>query len=138
MSSPERKIEKQVVKYCKLHGLYQRKFVSPGHVGVADRIIVGKQGTVFLELKAPGKKLRALQRRERDLIIKAGGRSFWADSWHGAKAVLDAVRADDPVKLLGMDAVEDSLRLVPVDTGRLRQSLLPATKLRRRVGCSLL
>lgn len=103
MPSPERKIERQLVNYCKLHGIYLRKFVSPNRRGVADRILVGEQGTVFLELKAPGKKLEPLQKREMELIRKAGGRAYWADSWHGAKAVADAVRSKHS---FGLDALD--------------------------------
>lgn len=142
--SPERKIERQLVNYCKLHGVYTRKWTSPGNRGVPDRIIIGRQGTVFLELKAPGKTLKPLQKREAELIRKAGGRAFWASSWHGAKAVVDAVRAEDPVKLLAMDVLIDCLDMTPRNSGFIRTSMGQAIskpshrRLHRSVGSSIL
>ncbi|UOQ93400.1 VRR-NUC domain-containing protein [Halobacillus shinanisalinarum] len=40
------------------------KFVSPGKAGVPDRILMLPEGVaVFVEVKAPGKKLRPLQQK---------------------------------------------------------------------------
>ena len=42
------------------------KFVSPGFDGVPDRIILMPNGIMaFAELKAPGKKLRPIQKRRK-------------------------------------------------------------------------
>lgn len=55
----ERYLREQVKK--KLGGV-ALKFVSPGLSGVPDRIILMPGGKItFVETKAPGKKLRALQ-----------------------------------------------------------------------------
>lgn len=68
MPSPERKLERQLVAYCKKHEIYIRKFVSPGHVGVPDRILMANGQVLFIELKSPGKKATAIQQREIGLI----------------------------------------------------------------------
>lgn len=85
----EKQLESKVVEYCKKHGLYCRKFSSPAHRGVPDRIIVGKGRIMFLELKSPGKKPTALQEREIELIRAAGVLALWVDSWEHAKREID-------------------------------------------------
>ena len=47
------------------------KWSSPGHAGVPDRIVILGRKLGFLELKAPGKKPTALQRRELERLAKA-------------------------------------------------------------------
>ena len=59
-------LEKDIEKYFR-HKLIDQgclvfKFVSPGSVGVPDRIVISKTGKVyFVELKRPGGKVRKLQ-----------------------------------------------------------------------------
>jgi hypothetical protein len=55
-------IEKKLKKEIELIGGKALKFISPGVSGVPDRIVLLPHGRiVFIELKAPGKKLRAMQ-----------------------------------------------------------------------------
>ena len=55
-------IEQAFVREVKKRGGLALKFVSPGRVGVPDRIVlIPGGGCVFAEIKAPGKKLRKLQ-----------------------------------------------------------------------------
>ena len=65
----ERAIEQRLVEAVRKAGGLCPKFVSPGWDGVPDRIVLlpgGKMG--FVELKAPGQKLRPLQvQRKRQL-----------------------------------------------------------------------
>lgn len=72
----ESEIERYFVKRVKEAGGLQRKFVSPGHRGVPDRIVVYWRCVHFVELKAPGKKLRPDQQREHTKLSEAG-----ADVW---------------------------------------------------------
>lgn len=59
----ESKVENRLKKEIELIGGKALKFVSPGMSGVPDRIVLLPGGRiVFVELKAPGKKLRALQK----------------------------------------------------------------------------
>jgi hypothetical protein len=58
----ERTVEQYLVTACRPVGLLCLKFVSPGHDGVPDRIIIGPLGIVFVEVKRPGGRLRPLQR----------------------------------------------------------------------------
>jgi len=60
----ESDIERKVAAYCKKNGLLTYKFVSPSSRGVPDRIIMGRDRILFLELKQPNKKPTALQEHE--------------------------------------------------------------------------
>ena len=66
----EKYIEQKLVKAVKKRGGMALKFVSPGLDGVPDRIVLLPMGRIaFVELKAPGRKMRPLQvRRKRQLL----------------------------------------------------------------------
>ena len=70
MSTRESSIEKALSQWAREQGIYTRKFVSPGNVGVPDRIFLGPKGTLFLELKAPDHKPTPKQFYEIDQINK--------------------------------------------------------------------
>lgn len=71
----ESKIEKRLKKEIELIGGKALKFISPGMNGVPDRIVLLPQGrVVFVELKAPGKKLRAIQELRKKQLEKLGFR----------------------------------------------------------------
>ena len=65
----EKFIEKKLVEAVKKMGGLAPKFVSPGLDGVPDRLVMLPMARfAFVELKAPGKKMRPLQvRRKRQL-----------------------------------------------------------------------
>lgn len=73
-------LEKDIEKYFR-HKLIDQgclvfKFVSPGNVGVPDRVIISKTGKVyFVELKRPGGKIRKLQTT---CIQKLKSHNVWA------------------------------------------------------------
>ena len=58
----EKSIEKKLADAVKKRGGLAPKFVSPGLDGMPDRIVLMPGGRLaFVEVKAPGKKLRPLQ-----------------------------------------------------------------------------
>ena len=59
----ERSVEAELVKQVKNLGGICWKFTVPSTSGVPDRIILYNGKTYFVELKAPGKKPRPLQRK---------------------------------------------------------------------------
>lgn len=77
----EKHVEKKVCDYAAMLGILQRKFTSPGHTGVPDRIFIIPGGRVaFMELKRPGEKPTALQEREMGLLAKQGASVAWFDN----------------------------------------------------------
>ena len=69
----ESAIEAYLRDRVKAQGGIAYKWVSPGNVGVPDRLIVFPGGTVyFRELKAPGKKPTPLQLRQLEKLKALG------------------------------------------------------------------
>ena len=70
----EKTVEKELCDRVKNDlGGWALKFVSPGQNGVPDRIVLLPGGrVVFVETKAPGKKLRKLQDYVCGLITRLG------------------------------------------------------------------
>lgn len=62
MGKPEARVENYLVRKAKARGWCAFKFVSPGHSGVPDRIVVGDGRVAFVELKSPSGKLSELQK----------------------------------------------------------------------------
>ena len=61
----EKDIEKYLRDEIKKVGGIAYKFVSPGNAGVPDRLVLlPGRWSFFVELKAPGKKTRAVQDRQ--------------------------------------------------------------------------
>lgn len=88
----ERTIEQRLVEAVRKAGGLCPKFVSPGWDGVPDRIVLlpgGKMG--FVELKAPGQKLRPLQRRRREQLECLGFRVFVIDGVEQIGGVLHEI-----------------------------------------------
>ena len=88
----ERAIEQRLVEAVRKAGGLCPKFVSPGWDGVPDRIVLlpgGKLG--FVELKAPGQKLRPLQRQRREQLECLGFRVFVIDGVEQIGGVLHEI-----------------------------------------------
>lgn len=57
------------------------KFTSPGNRGVPDRLVILPRGrTLYVELKAPGKKLDPLQKRWARILRSLGHSVYMIDS----------------------------------------------------------
>jgi hypothetical protein len=66
-------LERKLVRGVEKHGGLCWKFTSPGTVGVPDRVVMAAWGKVaFVEMKAPGKKLRPIQRRRAEQLQDIG------------------------------------------------------------------
>lgn len=91
----EKFIEKKLVKTAKTMGGMALKFISPGMDGVPDRIILFPGGRMgFVELKAPGKKLRPLQMRRIAQICRLGFRVYVVDGLEQIDEVLQEIGGD--------------------------------------------
>lgn len=90
----ESEIEAALKKAAKKRNGVAFKFVSPGLSGVPDRLVllpIGKIG--FIELKAPGKKLRKLQEKRKRQLEALGFLVFCLDSKEEVEVVLDAIQS---------------------------------------------
>ena len=89
----EKAIEQKLTLMVKRQGGICLKFVSPGFVGVPDRIVLLPSGCVaFVEVKAPGKKPRALQTSRHALLRRLGFRVYVLDNEEQIGGILDEIR----------------------------------------------
>jgi hypothetical protein len=89
----EAKIEEKLVKAVKKAGGLCLKLVSPGYVGVPDRIVlvaIGKIG--FVEVKAPGKKPRKIQLKRHRELRTLGFNTYVLDDVNQIGGIIDAIR----------------------------------------------
>lgn len=69
----EASLERKLVHEVQKRGGLCWKFTSPGVSGVPDRIVIMPGGrVVFVEMKAPGKRMRPLQKKRADQIQAMG------------------------------------------------------------------
>lgn len=85
----EADIEREVCKYAESCGFMVRKFTSPGIVGVPDRIFIGFGLVFFIEFKALGGKLSAMQEREMNRIREHGVKCFVVYDVDDGKRIID-------------------------------------------------
>ena len=88
----EKIIEKELVRAVKDKGGIAQKFTSPGFDGMPDRLVLlpgGRMG--FVELKAPGKKPRALQMARHRLLRRLGFKVYVIDKIDQIDSVLEEI-----------------------------------------------
>lgn len=86
----ESALEKKLMEAVKELGGLHWKFVSPGTAGVPDRICVFPGGrVVFVEMKAPGEKLRPLQAKRAQEILDREALVWLIDSEEGINAFVE-------------------------------------------------
>ena len=90
----EKTIERKLVQAVHLMGGLDLKFVSPGFDGVPDRVVLlpGKKAA-FVELKAPGKKMRPLQVRRKNQIEALGFSVYCIDRPEQIGGVLSEIQS---------------------------------------------
>lgn len=89
----EEYIEQKLVKAVKKRGGMALKFVSPGLDGVPDRIVLLPMGRIaFVELKAPGRKMRPLQVRRKRQLEALGFLVYCVDRVEEIGGMLDEIK----------------------------------------------
>ena len=69
------------------------KFVSPGMAGVPDRLVLLPGGKiVFVEMKAPGKEPRPLQRLRHEQLRELGFRVYVVDGKEKIREMLEEIQ----------------------------------------------
>ena len=88
----EKHIEKELAARTRVMGGIAPKFTSPGFDGMPDRLVLlpgGRMG--FVELKAPGKKSRALQEARHRLLRRLGFKVYVIDEINQIDSVLEGI-----------------------------------------------
>lgn len=89
----EKFIEQKLTGAVKKLGGIAPKFVSPGLDGVPDRLVLLPMGRIaFVELKAPGKKMRPLQIRRKQQLESLGFKVFCIDKIEQIGEMLDEIQ----------------------------------------------
>ena len=90
-------IENEFVKAVRLAGGVAYKLTSQTTNGLPDRLVLFFPAkTVFVELKAPGKMLRPLQRKRRYQLMKLGFPVLCIDQLSQIKPAINAILAWTP------------------------------------------
>ena len=89
----EKEIECKLKSAVKNMGGIAFKFTAPGINGVPDRLVLLPHGKIaFIELKAPGRKMRPLQVRRKRQLERLGFLVYCIDSIDQIGGVLDAIK----------------------------------------------
>ena len=76
----EKQVEQALIKAVRLSGGMAVKFVSPGWDGAPDRIVLFPgEKIAFIEVKAPGKKMRPLQMKRKQQLEDMGFQVYCLD-----------------------------------------------------------
>ncbi|NLN59251.1 MAG: VRR-NUC domain-containing protein [Deltaproteobacteria bacterium] len=90
----EKTIEEKLVKAVKSMGGIALKISSANYDGMPDRLVLLTDGKLaFIELKAPGKKLRPLQEKRKRQLEALGFLVFCIDGIDQIGGILDEIRS---------------------------------------------
>lgn len=93
----ESEVERQFVEAVRAAGGQALKFTSQSMNGVPDRLVLLIGGKcAFVELKAPGKQMRLLQRKRRQQLEALGFPVFCVDRPEQIKPAIDALLQWNP------------------------------------------
>lgn len=117
-------VENEFVKAVRAAGGIAYKLTSQTANGLPDRLVLFFPAkTVFVELKAPGKMLRPLQRKRRCQLMKLGFPVLCIDRLSQIKPAIDAILAWSPGEPfpegIGAEVPELEMATLPSDQGSL-------------------
>jgi Holliday junction resolvase len=87
----ESTIERAVCAYAKSRGFLVMKLAGPNQKGQPDRMFIYQGKVLFIEFKAPGKKLTALQCKWLNHLTAQGMKACWCDDIGEGKQAIDIV-----------------------------------------------
>lgn len=90
----EKTIEQKFTADAKRRGGVALKFVSPSLDGMPDRMVLLPGGHIgFVEVKAPGKKPRPLQRARLAFLTELGFKAYVLDDISQIGGILDEIQS---------------------------------------------
>lgn len=100
----ESEVERQFVEAVRAAGGQALKFTSQSMNGVPDRLVLLLSGKcAFVELKAPGKQMRLLQRKRRQQLQALGFPVFCVDRPEQIQPAIDALLQWNPGEPIPQD-----------------------------------
>ena len=92
----EKTIEQALTKAVKSYGGIAVKLVSPGFVGMPDRLVLFPGGRLgFVEVKALGKKPRTIQTVRHKQLRQLGFKVYVLDSMADIQRIIEEVMPDE-------------------------------------------
>ena len=89
----EKQIENKLTKSVKKAGGIAPKFVSPNYDGMPDRLVLLPFGKLaFVEVKAPNKKPRPLQKARHKMLNRLGFKVYVLDDAEQIGGIIDEIR----------------------------------------------
>ena len=89
----EKTIEHKLAATVKKHGGIAVKFVSPNYDGMPDRLVLLPDGVcAFVEVKAPNKKPRPLQKARHKMLKRLGFKVYVLDDAEQIGGIIDEIR----------------------------------------------
>lgn len=90
----EKTVEQKLTRAVQCRDGLALKFLSPGWDGAPDRLVLLPHGRcAFVELKAPGKRMRPLQLRRKRQLERLGFQTYCIDHPDQIGGVLDEIQA---------------------------------------------
>jgi hypothetical protein len=90
----EKEIELQLARAVKKKGGRAVKFTSPGFDGMPDRMVLLPGGRCgFVEVKAPGKKPRALQVVRHEMLRALGFKAYVLDAKEQIEEIINDIHS---------------------------------------------
>lgn len=89
----EKDVERAAVQWAERAEWWVRKFSSPGHRAVPDRVFAKNGRVVWIEFKAPGEKPRRDQELEMERMRAHGMEVYWVDDPNDAIDILEDINA---------------------------------------------
>ena len=89
----EKNIENKLTTAVKKAGGIAPKFVSPNYDGMPDRLVLLPDGVcAFVEVKAPNKKPRPLQKARHKMLKRLGFKVYVLDEAEQIGGIIDEIR----------------------------------------------
>ncbi len=89
----EKELEAKLVKRIKSLGGLCWKLVSPGTVGVPDRLCLMQKGKIaFVEVKRPGEQLRPMQKKRKKELEELGFKVYVLDNEEKIQEIINEIQ----------------------------------------------